>query len=220
MLTIYGRGQRYCDGISRRSFLRIGMLGAGAGALSLADLNRLEAAAGKTNRHKAVINIFLGGGPPHQDLFDLKMEAPVEIRGEFSPIDTNVPGIQICEVLPQLATHMDRCAIIRSVIGATDRHDAFQCMTGWLVKDLSALGGRPSLGSVVARLQGPVDPSVPHSLAWLSQPKRFAWSDSRQAGFSWTRIYAGFSSRMVLAQNMTLTGLTLGAAAGSATVIG
>ena len=92
MLTILGRGQRYCDGISRRSFLRIGMLGAGAGALTLADLNRLEAATGKSNRHKAVINVFLGGGPPHQDMFDLKTEAPVEIRGEFSPIDTKVPG--------------------------------------------------------------------------------------------------------------------------------
>jgi hypothetical protein len=73
------------------------MLGVGAGALTLADLNRIEAATGKSTRHKAVINIFLGGGPPHQDMFDSKMDAPVEIRGEFSNIDTRVPGIQIGE---------------------------------------------------------------------------------------------------------------------------
>src|SRR5262245_10045641 len=161
MLTIYGKSQRYCDGVSRRSFLKIGALGLGAGAFSLADLNRLDAATGKSSKHKAVINVFLGGGPPHQDMFDLKMEAPVEIRGEFSPISTNVAGIQICEVFPHLAQMMDRCAVIRSVVGATDRHDAFQCMTGWLVKDLASLGGRPSLGSVVSRLKGPTDPSVP-----------------------------------------------------------
>src|SRR5262252_3075819 len=103
MLTIYGSAQRYCDGLSRRSFLRIGALGLGAGALTLADLHRLDAAGGTTSRHKSVINIFLGGGPPHQDMFDLKLEAPAEIRGEFSPIATNVPGIQICEVFPQLS---------------------------------------------------------------------------------------------------------------------
>src|SRR5881392_1141013 len=108
MLTIYGKPLRYCDGISRRSFLRIGGLGVGAAALSLSDLNRLEAASGKTSRQKAVINVFLGGGPPHQDMFDLKLDAPVEIRGEFSPIDTKVPGIQIGEVFPQLARIMDR----------------------------------------------------------------------------------------------------------------
>src|SRR5690348_13610557 len=107
MLTIYGKPSRYCDGISRRSFLRIGGLGVGAAALSLADLNRLEAASGKSQRQKAVINVFLGGGPPHQDMFDLKLDAPIEIRGEFSPIATKVPGLQICEVFPRLAGLMD-----------------------------------------------------------------------------------------------------------------
>src|SRR6266542_1008873 len=100
MLTIYGRAGRYCDGISRRSFLRIGGLGLGAAALSLADLKRLDAAGQGGKRQKAVINIFLGGGPPHQDMFDLKLDAPAEIRGEFSPIKTKVPGIEICEVFP------------------------------------------------------------------------------------------------------------------------
>ena len=162
MLNLVGPKQRYCDGISRRGFLRVGALGVGAGALSLADLFRLEAAQGsRAARHKSVINIFLGGGPAHQDMWDIKTEAPSEIRGEFSPIATNVPGIQICEVFPKLAGMMDKLVPIRSVVGATDRHDGFQCMTGWLVTDLQAIGGRPSLGAAVSKLQGPVDLSVP-----------------------------------------------------------
>jgi hypothetical protein len=208
MLTIYGRGQRFCDGITRRSFLRIGMLGAGAGALTLADLNRLEAASGKPSRHKAVINVFLGGGPPHQDMFDLKTDAPVEIRGEFSPIDTAVTGIRIGETFPQLARIMDRCSIIRSVVGATDRHDAFQCMTGWLVNDLVSLGGRPSLGSVVARLQGPVVPSVPPFVGLAQPTKEIRWSDAGKPGFLGPS-YGPFRPDGQGRENMSLRGVTL-----------
>jgi hypothetical protein len=208
MLTIYGRGQRYCDGVSRRSFLRIGTLGLGAATLTLADLNRLEAASGKAARQKAVINVFLGGGPPHQDLFDLKTQAPVEIRGEFSPIPTAVPGFQICEVLPQLARLMDRCAVIRSVVGATDRHDAFQCMTGWLTRDLASLGGRPSLGSVVSRLQGPTDPSVPPFVGLAEPTKEIRWSDAGKPGFLGP-AYAAFKPDSEGRQNMSLGGLSL-----------
>lgn len=107
MLTLLGKRMgKSCDGINRRSFLQVGSLGLGAGAFSLADINRAEAAraaAGlSTSRHKSVINIFLGGGPPHQDMFDLKPDAPTEIRGEFKPIATNVPGIQIGECFPRL----------------------------------------------------------------------------------------------------------------------
>jgi hypothetical protein len=208
MLTIYGKPNRFCDGISRRSFLQIGGLGIGAGALTLADLNRLDAASGKSQRHKAVINVFLGGGPPHQDMFDLKLDAPAEIRGEFSPIATKVPGIQICEVFPQLAQIMDRCAIIRSVVGATDRHDAFQCMTGWLVKDLASLGGRPSLGSVVAKLQGPVEPSVPPFVGLAEPTKEIRWSDAGKPGFLGP-AYAPFKPDDVGRQNMVLSGVSL-----------
>jgi hypothetical protein len=188
--------------------LRIGGLGLGAASLTLADLNRLEAASGTSSRHKAVINIFLGGGPPHQDLFDLKTEAPAEIRGEFAPIDTVVPGIRICEVLPQLAKVMDRCAIIRSVVGATDRHDAFQCMTGWLTKDLATVGGRPSLGAVVSRLNGPVDPSVPPFVGLAEPTKEIRWSDSGKPGFLGP-AYAAFKPDSEGRQNMSLGGITL-----------
>src|SRR5262249_31609141 len=111
MLTIYGQKDRFCDGVSRRSFLRIGGLGAGAAPLSLTDLFRLEARAnGTPSQHKAVINIFLGGGPPHQDMWEIKTEAPKEIRGEFKPIATKVTGVQICEVFPKIARMMDKFA--------------------------------------------------------------------------------------------------------------
>jgi len=208
MLTIYGRGNRFCDGISRRGFLRIGGLGIGAGALSLADLGRIEAAQGKSTRQKAVINVFLGGGPPHQDMFDLKMDAPDEIRGEFSPIATKVPGFQICEVFPKLASIVDRCAVIRSVVGATDRHDAFQCMTGWTVKDLASLGGHPSLGSVVTKLKGPIEPSVPPFVGLAEPTKEIRWSDSGKPGFLGP-AYAPFKPDGEGRQNMVLHGLSL-----------
>jgi hypothetical protein len=88
MLTIYGPKQRFCDGVSRRNFLKIGALG--LGGLTLPQLLQAEAQSGVRRSHKAVIMIFLPGGPSHQDMFDLKMDAPAEIRGEFKPIPTSV----------------------------------------------------------------------------------------------------------------------------------
>src|SRR5919205_685517 len=127
MLTIFGpKTGRFCDGVTRRDFLRIG--GLALGGLSLPQILRAEAASGTGKSHKAVIMIFLPGGPSHQDMFDLKMDAPSEIRGEFRPISTKVPGIQICEHMPRIAGVMDKLAIIRSIVGARDNHDAFQCL--------------------------------------------------------------------------------------------
>src|SRR5262245_28968414 len=131
MLTIFGQKQQFCDGVSRRNFLKIGMLGFGAASLSLTDIFRAEAKAGTASHHKAVINIFLGGGPPHQDMWEIKTEAPAEIRGEFKPIPTSISGIQIGECFPKIARMMDKFAIVRSVVGASGGHDAVQCMTGW-----------------------------------------------------------------------------------------
>jgi len=158
MLTIPGPASRFCDGLSRRSFLRIGALG--LGGLALPDLLRAESQSASPSRHKAVIMIYLPGGPPHQDMFDLKMEAPSEIRGEFRPISTNVPGIQICEHLPRMAGMMDKLAVIRSLVGAVDAHTDFQCMTGRLARNMPP-GGWPTLGAVVSRLQGTVSPAMP-----------------------------------------------------------
>jgi hypothetical protein len=118
MLTIQGpRHTGYCDGISRRSFLTIGGFAmAGTASLGLADILRAEEGQA-TNSHKAVINIFLGGGPPHQDMWEIKTEAPREIRGEFNPIQTSVPDIQIGECFPKIASMADKFAFIRSIVG-------------------------------------------------------------------------------------------------------
>ena len=124
MLTILGKpdhgGSGFCDGLSRRNFLTIG--GMVMGSLTLPQLLRAEDQTGFGRSHKAVINIFLPGGPPHQDMWDIKQDAPKEIRGEFQPISTKVPGIQICELFPKLAAMADKLVFIRSIVGSTGGH--------------------------------------------------------------------------------------------------
>jgi hypothetical protein len=211
MLTILGGGSRLCDGATRRQFLSIGGLSCGAGGLSLAGLLRAEAATestAKPRRHKAVINIFLAGGPPHQDMWDLKPDAPSEVRGEFRPIGTNVPGIEICEVFPRLATRMDRCAIIRSVVGCEGAHAGFQCMTGWPRNSLQSIGGRPSMGSAVAKLEGPVDPSVPPFVGLAAKTRHVPWSDSGEPGFLGP-AFGPFKPEGPDLENMTLRSMSL-----------
>src|SRR6266540_99767 len=155
MLSLFANApdsRRFCDGVSRRNFLKIGALG--LGGIALPDLFRAEAASGIRRSHKAIIMIYLPGGPPHQDTFDLKLDAPSEIRGEFKPIRTNVPGIEICEHLPLMAKMADKLAFVRSIVGAEDNHYDYQCLTGRL-KRTEPPGGWPSIGSVISKLQGP-----------------------------------------------------------------
>ena len=144
---------------SRREFLKIGALG--MGGLSLPGLLRAEQTLGIKNSHKAVIMIYMVGAPPHQDMYDLKMDAPVGIRGEFKPTSTAVPGIQICEHLPKLASIMDKVVPLRSVHGSpSGDHDSFICYTGRSVQNQPP-GGWPSIGSNISRLLGSVNKSVP-----------------------------------------------------------
>src|SRR5262245_11081111 len=100
MFTIWGKRERFCDGISRRNFLRIGAFGAGR---PLAGMLGATARAGASSTRKSAIMIYLPGGPSHMDMYDLKPDAPAEFRGEFKPIATNVPGVQICEHMPRQA---------------------------------------------------------------------------------------------------------------------
>lgn len=181
MLSIVGAGRQYCDGLSRRNFLRIG--GLALGGMSLADILRAEAAApARRATHKSVIMIFLSGGPPHQDMVDLKPEAPVEIRGEFNPIATNVPGIEICEHMPRLAQMTDRLAIIRSLVGSEGHHASFQCMTGRTHQN-QPQGGWPSFGSCVSKLQGPTERSMPPFVGLSPKMITTTWADPGQPGF-------------------------------------
>jgi hypothetical protein len=114
MLTIPGeKGGRFCDGLSRRSFLRVGALG--LGGLTWADLLRLRAHGSASSTPKSLIMVYLFGGPAHLDMYDLKPDAPAEYRGEFRPIHTNVPGMDICELMPRQARIADKFTIIRNM---------------------------------------------------------------------------------------------------------
>src|SRR5262249_19523151 len=152
-----GGPARFCDGVSRRNFLKIGALG--LGGLTLPTLLQAEALGGRRSQ-KAIIMIYLPGGPPHQDMFDIKLDAPAEIRGEFKPIPTAVPGVQICEHLPRMAAMMDKLVPIRSIVGAIDEHTDFQCLTGHTSRNQPP-GGWPTFGAIVSKLQGPAHPAVP-----------------------------------------------------------
>jgi hypothetical protein len=211
MLTILGRASRYCDGIARRGFLRIGGFTMGSAAyVGLASLMRAEAASATPNARagKAIINIFLGGGPPHQDMWEIKTEAPREIRGEFAPIDTAVPGIQIGECFPQLAKIMDRLVVVRSVVGCEGAHDGFQCLTGWNRRNLESIGGRPAIGSVLGRLYGQKDPSIPASVALADRTSHVPWSEPGPAGFLGA-AYQPFRPNGKGMEDLTLNGVTL-----------
>ncbi len=170
MLTFWGSHREFCDGVSRRDFLRVGAIGAGAFSLTLADVLKLQAApspslksgtrAAQRSKQKAVIMVYLPGGPSHIDMYDPKPDAPSEYRGEFKAIDTNVPGIQVCEHFPRQARMMDKLAILRSVVGSDGDHSAYQFMTAYPRKS-----NRPSLGSVVSRMSQENETDLPPYVA-------------------------------------------------------
>jgi hypothetical protein len=148
MLTLWGKRQRFCDGISRRNFLQIGAFGAG---LSLSGMLRARAASG-SSANKAAIMIYLPGGPSHMDMYDLKPEAPAEFRGEFKPIATSVPGVQICEHFPMQARMWDKLACVRSLV-SVDEHSDTLVTTGYS-DNANRVGHHPSFGAVVSKLRG------------------------------------------------------------------
>jgi uncharacterized protein (DUF1501 family) len=167
---------RHGEDLTRRQFLAAGALS--AGSLALADLLRAEEAAGIRSSTKAVVNIHLDGGPPHIDMIDPKPDAPVEIRGEFSPIATRLPGHAISELLPKLAARAEQLVFIRSLVGSVGVHDAFQCQSGFSANDLKSIGGRPALGCVVAKLHGSTGDAAP-AFVDLMQGRPFVRSSAR-----------------------------------------
>ena len=153
MLTFHGESQSYCDRMARRDFFRIGALA--LGGLTLPNLLRAEHASGGRATGKSIINIYLGGGPTHLDTFDLKPTAPKEFRGEFMPIPTSSPGLEICELMPKLARVGNQFSIIRSISGLRNEHAPQQSDSGWSEQSLKSMGGRPGIGSVMSKLWGP-----------------------------------------------------------------
>ena len=176
MLNILGPQSRFCDGLSRRSFLSIGSLA--MGGLGLREVLAAESAQGVSRPHKATIMILLPGGPPHLDMVDLKPTAPSGIRGPFQPINTNVPGIDLGETMPRTAAIMDKMAIVRSLYGGLNDHNIHINLTGWETHPQMGdsphrpgfpIGGWPSLGAVVSKVSGPVTPALPAFIS-LSPP--------------------------------------------------
>jgi hypothetical protein len=207
MLTILGKPERgFCDGVSRRTFLKIG--GLALGGLSLPEILRAEAAGGTRSPQKGIIMIFLPGGPPHQDFFDLKMDAPAEIRGEFKPIQTAVPGIEICELLPLLAARMQRLVPIRSIVGASGAHDAYECLTGRRRGRQQPPGGWPCLGSVLSKLNGAAHPAMPPFVGLSPKMGHVPWSDNGEPGFLGV-AHAPFKPSGEGAGDMVLNGVSL-----------
>jgi uncharacterized protein (DUF1501 family) len=141
--------------LSRRAFLRVGALG--LGGLTLADLLRQQARASVTGAaaHKAVIMVYLPGGPSHIDMYDMKPDAPVEIRGEFRPIRTNVPGLDVCELMPLQTRIADKLAVVRG-FQTPGGHDSRELTTGF-----RAGVYRPAFGSVVSRVRPNPGPGLP-----------------------------------------------------------
>ena len=157
MLTLLGEKQKpFCDGITRRDFLRIG--GLGLGGLSMAQLLHAESQTQSPSRDKSVIMIYLPGGPTQHETFDPKPDSPEEIRGAYRPISTSVPGVQFCELLPKLSAMADKFSVVRSLVGMQDRHESFQCYTGrpgGRNGDNEPAGAWPAFGSAVSHILGP-----------------------------------------------------------------
>lgn len=212
MLTILGRpaGKRFCDGQSRRDFLKIG--GSVLGGLTLPQLLAAEAKAGIGRSHKAIINVFLPGGPPHQDMFDLKPDAPAEIRGEFQAIKTNVPGIEIGELFPKIAAMADKFVFIRSMVGANGAHYSQQCMVGRTEANPPP-GGWPCMGAWVSKLQGAVNNAMPPHVSLMYKTDHAPWGHPGEGGFFGLghapfRLVGG-REEMKGTDNMVLKGITL-----------
>jgi hypothetical protein len=169
MLSFVGPQRLGGNGVLRRDVLTLGSLG--IGGLTLSGLLQGQAAAKEATgqspaRQKSVINIWMRGGPSHIDSFDMKPDAPPEIRGEFKPIATNVPGIQLCEYLPKLATMMDRLAIIRGY----KANDLGDHTPHYILTGSGDRGKRPSFGSIVSYLQPRSDGMPPYVSLMYERP--------------------------------------------------
>jgi len=179
---------KLCNGRSRRDCLRVGTLGPlGLTMAHLLQQQSLVAEESPQRRAKSVILVYLGGGLSHHDSFDLKPEAPAEIRGKYKPVSTCVPGIQICELLPKISGIMDRVALIRSGSHTNDHHET---ATNWALSGRfgSAFGDFPSIGAVVANqlgFTGQIPPyvAIPHNPSFTWELGKSAFLGGRYESF-------------------------------------
>jgi hypothetical protein len=183
MLRILNQGTRLCDGINRRELMRIGslsMAGLSLPALLQAreTLTRPATAYDRSfGQAKNIIFLYLAGGPPQHETFDPKPDAPVEIRGPFNPISTNIPGIQFCELLPRTATHADKLAVVRSMSTDDNVHSSSGSwvLTGYKYRGPNARTISPTdwpyFGSIVKR-ECPSEELPALSSVWLPDVNR------------------------------------------------
>ncbi|MCA9269732.1 MAG: DUF1501 domain-containing protein, partial [Planctomycetales bacterium] len=199
------RTTRLCDGVSRRDALRIGSLA--MGGLSLTQLLRAEAEAGVRGSNKSVIMIYMVGAPPHQDMYDLKPDAPAEIRGECQPIETSVPGIRISHLMPRIARIMHHCVPLRSVYGSpSGAHDSYICYTG-RAKQNEPRGGWPSIGSTVSKLYGSRVAGVPPFVGLAPDAGHPPYGSPGLPGFLGVG-HAAFRPSGPAKEDMTLSGIS------------
>ena len=179
-----------CSGssLSRRGFLRAGSLG--VAGLTLPNLLRLRAESGSPTKDTSVILVWKGGGPSHIDMWDLKPEAPVEYRGEFKPIDTNVKGIRIAEHLPLSAKQMDKFSIVRSVTHPDAGHESAShwLLTGYKPTNDIPAQEMPSYGSIVAKQRGPRQAGLP---AYIAVPQAPRSADAAYLGVPYNPLAVG-----------------------------
>jgi len=183
MLDFIGGKSRDCSGVNRRAVLRAGALT--LGGFTLADLLRARALGqAPVSGRKSVILIWQAGGPSHIDMYDLKPNAPAEIRGEFKPISTAVPGLQIGEHLPRQAREFDKMSVVRSAFHTNAGHGmGSQWMqTGYQATIEVNDNIYPSTGSVVARMKGPNAPGMP---AYVNLPRKVSFGNAAYLGASY-----------------------------------
>ena len=157
------RHPRFCDGVHRRDLLKVGVAGLFGLGLSLPEVLRLQAAAPPTKRREvSLIYLFLHGGLSTIDTFDMKPDAPAEFRGEFKPIRSRVPGLDVCEHLPRVAQEMHRMSLVRSFRHHNSDHGAADhyMLTGYFPQagfnpSVVPNNLRPAFGSIVAKKLGP-----------------------------------------------------------------
>ncbi len=161
---------------SRRSFLRVG--GLGALGLTLPGFLKAQAATRRKSRAKSVLLVYLGGGLSHHDSFDLKPDAPAEVRGNYKPIDSVVPGLKVGELLPHMAKVMDRLTLVRSGSHNNDHHET---ATNWVLcgRFGTPFGDYPAMGAVVAHETG-FSGKLPPYVAVPRNPS-FTWELGKSA---------------------------------------
>jgi hypothetical protein len=193
MITVLGNPRRTCDGLTRREALTAGALPLLGGLFNLPSLLALEASGrARKPRVKSVLFLYLQGGPATQDMWDMKPAAPAEVRGEFKPIRSNVPGIDVCEHLPRMAKWMHRAAVIRSVYHKGGCHNNLPMYTGYDVPppdDSPRATDPPSMGSVMLYHEQEMLGRRPGRLPnYVYLPCPLGWGEARNKPGPW----AGF----------------------------